>query len=60
MLTFSRSVQQGIAAKMSYEYIVPRTSDEPSHFWAQNLKFENVEKRLNLHLFWIMSKNSCS
>lgn len=36
-LTLRRSVQHGMAAKMSYAYMVPSTSEEPSHFWAQNL-----------------------
>ena len=36
-LTFKRSVQQGIAAKMSNEYIVPIKSADPSHLSAQKL-----------------------
>lgn len=36
-LTFKRSVQQGIAAKMSKEYIVPIKSADPSHLSAQKL-----------------------
>lgn len=44
-LTFNRSVQHGIAAKMSYEYIVPRTNEEPSHFWAQNLEEQKNKVR---------------
>lgn len=37
-LTFKRSVQQGIAAKMSNEYMVPIRSADPSHFSAQKLE----------------------
>ena len=34
-LTLSRSLQQGIAAKISQLYMVPRTKLEPSHGWVQ-------------------------
>lgn len=44
-LTLSRSVQHGMAAKMSYAYMVPSTSKEPSHFWAQNLR-EDAKTRI--------------
>lgn len=37
LLTFSRSVQHGIAAKMSNEYIVPISKEAPSHFSVQKL-----------------------
>lgn len=37
ILTLRRSEQQGMAANMSYEYMVPRTRFDPSHFWLQNL-----------------------
>lgn len=36
-LTVNRSGQHGIAANMSYAYIVPRTNDDPFHFCEQNL-----------------------
>ena len=36
-LTFKRSVQHGIAAKMSNEYIVPIKRADPSHLSAQKL-----------------------
>lgn len=37
-LTLMRSVQHGMAAKMSYEYMVPKTREDPSHLWLQNLQ----------------------
>jgi hypothetical protein len=33
-----RSVQHGMAAKISYEYMVPKTREDPSHLWLQNLQ----------------------
>lgn len=50
VLTVKRSGQHGIAAKISYAYIVPSTNDEPFHFLAQNL---NIESRRKQYCEWI-------
>lgn len=45
VLTVKRSGQHGIAAKISYAYIVPSTNDEPFHFLAQNLNTTKTRRK---------------
>lgn len=43
---------------MSYAYMVPNTSSEPSHFWAQNLNVTTTIK--NKRIIYIFNRKNFS